>query len=153
MQRQPFRLLPRRGGFDVNKVSLPFPRSSIDSVGASLSMACAIHCMAVPFLIAILPFWGMGFLVAEGFGQGIVFCSVFLATGSLCWGFKLHRKWGGMVALVSGAIMIFAGHLLVDETYEMPLSVVGAACLAAAHLMNRQLCNRCVRCQAQGEAT
>ena len=33
------------------------------------------------------------------------------------------------------------------------LSVMGAACLAAAHLMNRHLCNGCVRRTAQGEAT
>jgi|SRR5919198_5623303 hypothetical protein len=93
----------------MNKISLPLSHGSLDSVGASLSILCAIHCIAIPLLIAVLPLWGVGLLPGEGVGRGFLVCGIIFATGSLCWGFRLHRRWRGIFALTAGATMILAG--------------------------------------------
>lgn len=129
----------------MNRVFLSLSLNSVDSVGASVSILCAIHCIAMPFLIALLPLSGIG-LVAQGIGERIVFVSILLAAGSLCWGFRLHRKRRTILALAGGAGMILAGSFLVLDAYETAFNVTGAMCLASAHLMNRRLCNACRRC-------
>ncbi|MEK7724337.1 MAG: MerC domain-containing protein, partial [Acidobacteriota bacterium] len=37
----------------------------LDYTGAAVSWACAIHCLAMPFLITALPLFGLGFLTDE----------------------------------------------------------------------------------------
>lgn len=42
-----------------------FSQEFVDNTGACLSFAYAIHCMAMPLLVAILPLIGLSFLVSE----------------------------------------------------------------------------------------
>ena len=133
----------------MNKISLLFSPGSLDSVGASLSMLCAIHCIALPLLITLLPLLGLEFLLGASLERIFILCSIIFATGNLCWGFRLHRRLRGLFALTTGIALIFAGRSLMDNAYEVTFTVVGASFLAAAHLMNRHLCHICQLCQDQ----
>jgi MerC mercury resistance protein len=123
----------------------------LDQIGIGLSFACAIHCMALPLLVAVLPLTGLGFLVQSPTEALLVLASPVLAAGSLCWGFRLHRRWHVFVVLSAALVLIGAGRSLVDELYEIVLMVAGALLLVGGHLMNRHLCRSCLKCQT-GEA-
>ena len=48
------------------KVSLAGPRTWMDSLGTTVSIACAIQCTLFPLLISVIPLLGLGFLAGDG---------------------------------------------------------------------------------------
>ena len=64
----------------------------MDRVGTSLSVACAIQCMAVPLLLSVLPLSRLRPLMLDAVETLFVIASVGLAVASHCWGFRIHRK-------------------------------------------------------------
>jgi hypothetical protein len=48
------------------KVSLAGPRSWMDSLATTVSIACAIQCTLFPPLIGVIPLVELGFLTGEG---------------------------------------------------------------------------------------
>jgi hypothetical protein len=121
-------------------------QARLDQLGVGLSLACAIHCMAFPLLVAVLPLAGLGFLVEGPIEVLLVLASPGMAAGSLCWGFRLHRRWHVFVVLSAALALIVAGRVLVEEPYEIVLVVTGALLLAGCHLLNRHLCLTCHKC-------
>jgi hypothetical protein len=63
-----------------------------DRAGTWLSLLCAVHCMASPLVVTILPLAGLSFLVQEVTEGFLLAASAALAAASLCWGFRLHRR-------------------------------------------------------------
>jgi MerC mercury resistance protein len=115
----------------------------IDSMGAWVSLGCALHCAAIPMLFGVLPLLGLGFLVHDTFEKIFLTFSVALAFGSLCWGYRLHRRWSGFLILASGLSLIVIGRNFVTDKYEVLFVVAGVVFLAGAHILNRYLCLRC----------
>ncbi|MDA0990951.1 MAG: MerC domain-containing protein [Verrucomicrobia bacterium] len=135
----------------------------IDVLGAAASMICAVHCMALPLLLAILPTIGLGFLLNESLEKGFVVASVLVAGLSLVWGIRLHGRWRAipLYALGAGLLLLamfvlghqHAGHQHAgqhDHAQENPLVLaillVGAVSMATSHLINRKLCKACPKC-------
>src|ERR1035441_6691699 len=87
--------------------------SRLDQAGAFLSLACAIHCLAVPLLLGILPLMGLSFLLSWKWEALFICAAMFLATLSFCWGYRLHRKVELLLMLYLSTGMIVAGKLLV----------------------------------------
>jgi MerC mercury resistance protein len=112
-----------------------------DRLGVALSLACAAHCVAVP-----LPAAGIGWLLAGSAEALLVAASLVLAAGSLCWGVRVHGRWGVLLPLWVALAMIVTGRLLAHEPYELLLVVTGAMLLTASHLLNRHLCRTCATC-------
>lgn len=117
-----------------------------------LSLGCAIHCMAMPFLVAVLPLIGMGFLLDERVETGLVGVSVVLAVASLCWGYRVHRKRRALLLLSAAVALIVAGRLSEGQIRETALVVTGAVTLATSQFLNRRLCRTCSCCH-HGSAT
>ncbi|MGH8115222.1 MAG: MerC domain-containing protein [Rhodanobacteraceae bacterium] len=65
----------------------PAPRrrfaTLVDRVGATASFACAVHCVALPFVLALLPLVGLGFLAGHTFERVFVACAALLASASI----------------------------------------------------------------------
>ena len=122
------------------------PRPWVDSMGAWISLGCALHCAAIPLLFGVLTPLGLGFLIHDQFEKIFLTVSVALALASLSWGYRLHRRWSGFLILASGLSLIVIGRNLVTDEYEVLLVVVGAVFLAGAHILNRYLCHRCQEC-------
>jgi hypothetical protein len=118
----------------------------IDSMGAWVSLSCAVHCAALPVLFGILPLIGLGFLAQDTFEKIFLTLSVALAFGSLSWGYRLHRRWSGFLILGCGLSLILTGRNLTAPGYEILFVVSGAVFLAGAHILNRYLCHRCHDC-------
>lgn len=118
----------------------------LDQLGAGLSLACAIHCMLAPVLVAVLPMLGLGFLVDDMTEAVLLSLAAVLAVGSLCWGFRLHKSTRVFFPLGAALLLIAAGRLFAEDASEIVLVVAGAIMLAASHLLNRHLCRSCIGC-------
>lgn len=121
--------------------------STVDNIGACLSFACAVHCMAAPLLITVLSLMGLGFILAESAELVMVVSAGGIAVGSLTWGFRHHRKWCVFLILGGALMLIFIARLGVSENAEVIFMVLGGLLLAGAHLVNRHLCRTCQHCK------
>lgn len=119
------------------------PRPWIDSLGATVSIACAIQCSVFPLLVGVLPLLGLGFLLGDGVEKVFVATSVILGVSSFTWGFRYHRRFHIFGFLVSALALISAGRFWVDERYEIPIVISGTLVLTAGHFLNRRLCLLC----------
>ncbi|SHM55981.1 MerC mercury resistance protein [Cyclobacterium lianum] len=87
-----------------------FIDSRLDFVGFSASLVCAIHCMALPFLISVLPFLGLGFLANPRIEYTIIVFSFLLAVLAVSHGFKKHhQRLLPLILIASGFIIILVG--------------------------------------------
>ena len=121
--------------------------TTVDNFGACLSFACAVHCMAVPLLITVLPLIGLGFILAESTELVMVVAAGGLAVGSLTWGFRNHRKRRVFLILGGALMLIIIARLGVSENAEVIFTVIGGLLLVSAHLVNRHLCRTCQPCK------
>jgi hypothetical protein len=131
----------------MNQTAASASSARIDLVGACVSLVCAVHCLTVPFLVTVLPLAGMGVLLGGSLEILFIAASIVLATVSLCWGFRRHRRWRVFVVLGAALTMIAVGRFLASEPYELLFVFMGAMVLAAGHLLNRYLCLTCVVCE------
>jgi MerC mercury resistance protein len=131
------------------KVSPAGPRTWMDSLGTTVSIACAIQCTIFPLLIGLLPLVGLGFLAGDGIEQFFIVTSIVLAAGSFSWGFRHHRCYHIFLFLVSGLALIFTGRVWVADGFEIPVVVSGTLVLTSGHLLNRRLCRLCIACEHQ----
>ncbi len=134
-------------------VSTVAPRSWVDSLGTTVSIACAIQCSVFPLLIGMLPLFGLGFLLGDGVEKIFVMTSILIAVSSFSWGFRYHRRFYVFIFLASALALIAAGRLWVDEPYEIPIVISGTLLLASAHLLNRRLCRLCKECALKEAST
>ncbi len=131
----------------MNQTAVSASSVRIDLVGTCVSLVRAVHCLTVPFLVTVLPLAGMGVLLGGSLEILFIVASVVLATGSLCWGFRRHRRWRVLIVLGAALTMIAVGRFLASEPYELVFVFMGAMVLAAGHLLNRYLCLTCVVCE------
>ncbi len=116
----------------------------VDNVGACLSFACAVHCMAAQLLMTVLPLIGLGFIVSESAELALVFGAVGVAVGSFTWGYRNHRKWRVFLMLGSALFLIFIARFYASEGTEVIFMALGGLLLAVVHLINHRLCHRIV---------
>lgn len=111
-----------------------------DKLGATLSFACALHCALQPILMAVLPLFGLGFLMSERLETVFLVFSVVLATYSVVSGSRHHGQKQAFPVLAFGILCI--GLSRVWEAYEPALAIVGALSIVAAHVYNMKLHQR-----------
>lgn len=113
--------------------------SLADRIGATASFLCAIHCAALPFVLALLPFLGLGFLASHGFERGFVMFASALALFSLVSGFRHHRRPLALLLALPGLALLILG-VTFAENYSIVLHSTMVTCggllVAAAHFVN-----------------
>lgn len=108
-----------------------------DFIGFSASLACAVHCVVLPFLFTLAPLTGLQFLKNPWIEYAIILFGFFIASYALSHGYrKHHRKPQALMMVVAGFTLIGAGHLMEAEWPEILLTVLGAVAVAVAHLIN-----------------
>ena len=120
--------------------------SKMDTVGACLSFACAVHCIAMPFVITILALIGLGMLTHHGIDTVMFVVTITLATLSLCWGMYIHRRIRVLFFLVAAITLFYLGGFSIHGKHEALYVAFGGCCLALGHVVNRRLCRSCVDC-------
>jgi len=117
--------------------------AAADRIGAMASFLCALHCAALPFVLAVLPTLGLGFLADHLFERIFIACASALAITVLWHGYRRHHDRRALTLLVPGLVLMWIGGFLVDghETVGLHalLVVLGGSCVALAHLTNLRL--------------
>lgn len=134
----------------VSSVALPPQRprrfaTLVDRVGATASLLCAVHCMLLPFVLALLPVIGLGFLADHRFERGFVLFAASLAAIVLVTGFRRHHQQLPLLLVLPGLVLLVVG-VCVDLDANVVLHSVLVTCgglmVAAAHLTNLRVSRR-----------
>lgn len=109
----------------------------LDGIGITASTLCAIHCALVPFLITLLPLWGLEFLAEEWIEISMIVLALIIGAVSLGVSFrKHHRNYWPLSLLGVGFLLIISGHLAAPLSLEPVLTPAGGIVIAAAHFVN-----------------
>lgn len=115
------------------------PRSELDVIGATLSVACALHCLAAPLLVSAVPYL---------FGEqvelllGVVLFGI--ASLAMLRGVRQHRDVRVLVPFAVGIALFFSPRGEEGSARDVALAVASSAGLVTAHLLNlRALALRC----------
>ncbi|PWK85273.1 MerC domain-containing protein [Fulvimonas soli] len=110
-----------------------------DRIGATASFLCAIHCAALPFVLALLPLVGLEFLADHRFERGFVVFACALALLSLGNGYRRHHRPLALMLALPGLALLLLG-VTVAEDYSIGLHSVLVTCggllVAGAHFVN-----------------
>jgi hypothetical protein len=112
-----------------------------DSIGMCVAGACAVHCIATPLIVGILPVVGLPLLGPRAEWL-FLSCSLVLSSSAIFSGCIRHHRWLPVAIFVGGAAMLLASHTLVDDAgmAGRVAIVIGAASIICAHLLNIRLC-------------
>ena len=121
-----------------------------DKFAIGLSLICAIHCLALPLLLIILPSMMALQLDNEIFHTLIIITVLPVSIFALTLGYKKHkRNWlliVGFIGLLLLVIAVILGEETTGEFGEKLLTVLGASFVAAGHLWNFRLCQQLADC-------
>ena len=116
----------------------------LDRLGAGLGIACAIHCLAMPLLVGVLPLLGLAFVAEERFEWAVVGTVSILALASALWGYQKHRALRVIMSFVGALGILVLGLWLESSTdWGRVVVVLGGIGVAGAHLLSARLCRRC----------
>ncbi|HUA79935.1 MAG TPA: MerC domain-containing protein [Dyella sp.] len=114
----------------------------VDRVGAIASFLCAIHCAALPFVLALLPLMGLSFLGGHAFERGFVFFASLLALFALVNGYRRHHRALPLRMALPGLMLLILG-VTSAENYSILVHSVMVTCggllVASAHFINLRL--------------
>jgi hypothetical protein len=117
-----------------------FEQFNLDALGFSASALCAVHCFAMPFVIALLPIVGLSFLAHPAFEATLLILGLVIGALSLSHGyFRHHRNFAPISVLSIGFSFIAIGHIQFFEDYEFLIVSSGACLVACSHLLNLRL--------------
>lgn len=133
--------------FETMEVSQARSMERAGRAGVFLSIACAIHCLAAPFFLAIAPMAGLGVFMGVDFHLIMIAIVLVIAVACSCWGFHVHRKKRLVVAFAAAAAFVVLGHTVADKLLESILVFLGGFGLVASHFLNVYLCRTCAACE------
>jgi hypothetical protein len=111
-----------------------------DRVGATASFLCALHCAALPFVFALLPAVGLGFLADHGFERWFIAFATVLASTMLIRGYLRHRVPHALALLLPSLVLLWLGGYVYDFEsaggWHAALVALGGSGVALAHLIN-----------------
>jgi len=131
----------------------------LDRIGATGSLACAVHCAALPLLLAIAPAIGLG-LANHDFEIGFVAFASLLGLTSLLLGYRRHRHSRALALLLPGIALLCLG-IVVEGAHDRVIAhallmACGGSLVASAHWLNLRIGKRhagaCVALACAGEA-
>ncbi|SOE22207.1 MerC mercury resistance protein [Spirosomataceae bacterium TFI 002] len=106
----------------------------LSSLGFSLSMLCAIHCLAMPFIIAFAPL--LGSFLSHKAEAYILVISAALAIYVFISNLQQHGNFWPLILLMLSVGSSFAGLVLFHDRWEIPLMSFGGLSMASAYYIN-----------------
>lgn len=111
----------------------------LDRLSIGLSVLCLIHCMALPLVIAVLPFAANLGLESEAFHMNLLLTAIPISSFAFWRGFRCH---GNVRVLAFGSLgLFFMAIALLPQmhVHESMLTMFGVISLASAHFFNNRL--------------
>jgi drug/metabolite transporter (DMT)-like permease len=125
-----------------------------DKTAISLSFICTLHCLAVPFAVALLPTFATINLEGDAFHLWMLIAVIPTSLLALSMGCKKHRDYRVLLLGITGLSLLilaaFFDHDLLGESAETAVTVLGACIIVAGHLLNHRLCEHS-RCECHAE--
>jgi hypothetical protein len=117
-----------------------------DKAAIGLSFACAVHCLALPVALLMLPTLAASAVGDEHFHQWMLMVVLPTSLIALIMGCHKHRDIKvlrlGLLGLLLLSLTAFFGHELLGEIGEKISSVLCASLIAVAHFKNHRLCKQ-----------
>lgn len=126
-------------------------QTATDKLAISLSLLCAVHCLALPLLVVALPSLAALNLDNEAFHLWMLVAVIPVSFYALTMGCRKHKRY--FIAAFGAAgigFLIFAvsiGSMLYGETGEKTFTVIGASMIAIGHFFNYRLCQDAKNCE------
>lgn len=113
----------------------------LDSLGVLLSGICIVHCLALPLLLAALPFLDDSLLGGHRFHEILLLAVLPVSLVALGFGWRRHGDsrvlWLGGVGLALLAFATYGYRLIgLSEGWERAISIGGGLVHAAGHVLN-----------------
>ena len=119
-----------------------------DWLGMVASIGCAIHCAAMPFVIAYLPLLGLSFLADEAFHKWMALVCFLIAIVAFIPGIRKHGNWIPISVGAFGLVFItFAAFGLAGECCPSCESTEVAG--VHSSIAVEAGCDQCDECQPQ----
>ena len=114
-------------------------RFNWDLLGATTSLACAIHCAVLPLLITSLPLFGMELINNIRFEYLMIVLTLIIGIVSLWHGYKRHHHSLTPILLFStGILLLFAKQ--VWHEYQLIILPFAVVSIVVAHVINYKAC-------------
>ena len=127
-----------------------FTTEAGDKAAIGLSFACALHCLAVPLFLAILPSSALSGLGDERIHLGLLVLIVPISVFSLTVGCRLHRRRTVVALGVTGICFLCFSALLAHdmggESLETAGTLLGSGIVALSHALNFKSCRAAHAC-------
>lgn len=124
-----------------------------DKFSISLSILCAIHCLALPLLLVALPSLGALQLQNEAFHIWMLIAVIPISIYALTMGCKKHQRYRlflwGFSGLTLMILAVLLNHELLGESGEKALTLLGAVFVVIAHWGNFKRCQQHKECQTK----
>lgn len=117
-----------------------------DGLGIITSIACAIHCGVLPFLLPALPLFGINIIHNEVFEWGMILLAFSVGLYALYHGFiKHHHSYLPFAMFLFGFVFLVAKQFL--PAYEYLFLSLAVIPIITAHYLNYRYCRR-VNCSS-----
>ena len=124
----------------------------MDQAALAGSLACMVHCLVLPLIVAALPALSSLLAVPEAFHLWMIALAVPAAAFALVAGRARHGTAWPLWLGTTGCVLLLLGGVAVDEDrWETVVTVVGSLALAWAHIANWRL-RRVCRHEPEGGA-
>lgn len=129
-----------------------------DQVGFSMSFICAIHCLAMPILLPLIPFLGSTFLASDQAESAMIWITLLIATPTLLRGYLKHRKLLIPVCFLTGLLLLALRpgafehshhHFHGEDILHFILAAMAGFSLAMGHWLNLKFCRICPACKEE----
>ena len=109
----------------------------LQKAGIFLTALCAIHCLAMPFVLATLPF--LGDYISETFERVLVVVSLSLAFIILRKDYIKHQQIIPLLMLLLGGILQISALFFASKQFEITLLLVGGLSICIGYYINWKL--------------
>ena len=117
--------------------------NKMEKVGFYLSLICAIHCIATPILITLLPFLGSSFISDHSWEIWFIVGSLILA-GILLWSdFRKHHNPIPLYFLIGSLLVKLLEIIWLSHQFEFLTGSIGALFIASAYYFNWKYKKEC----------
>lgn len=122
--------------------------ASLDRIGATLGFLCALHCLAVPLLLGVLPAMGLGFIADHTFDLALLAVASVVALFAARSGLRTHGDRRVVIGLVVAVLLLATGHIIGEEGLVGRLpSITGGFMLFGLHIANLRLSRQAACCR------
>jgi hypothetical protein len=119
-------------------------RALLDKIAVGLSGICLLHCLLLPFVLAILPFLGQ--FDDDHMHKEMLIFVIPVSVIALTVGFRRHGHAGVIVSGAAGLLILVLGALIVHDLYgvmaDRATTVAGSIVLAFTHYQNFRLAKK-----------